>query len=173
MTEPHASSLVQFGIPGLALAVAALFVAGAAAVGRTPRTAVLAALGVAASFAVSGALAASGALADVTRRPPVFPLLLVATPAITVVVSRSTLGRRLAEVLPLWALVGAQAFRLPLELVMHRAVGDGVMTVDMSFEGYNFDIVTGATALVLGVVLYLRPVPRGVLLAWNVMGSVL
>jgi hypothetical protein len=43
----------------------------------------------------------------------------------------------------------------------------------MSYSGYNFDLVSGATALVLGVALFRGHVPRGVVLAWNFLGLVL
>jgi hypothetical protein len=56
---------------------------------------------------------------------------------------------------------------------MHEAASQGVMPMVMSFGGYNFDIVTGATALVLGLALYFRSLPRGVVLAWNALGVLL
>jgi len=37
----------------------------------------------------------------------------------------------------------------------------------------SFDIVTGATALVLGLVMAVREVPRRVVQAWNVLGLML
>jgi hypothetical protein len=64
-------------------------------------------------------------------------------------------------------------FRLPLELVMHRAAEEGVMPSVMSYGGYNFDIVSGITGGVLGWALARGEVPRGVIVAWNVLGSVL
>jgi len=58
---------------------------------------------------------------------------------------------RLARGTPLAVLVIVQSFRLPLELAMHRAFVEGLMPVQMSYSGLNFDIVTGTTALVLGL----------------------
>ena len=72
---------------------------------------------------------------------------------------------------PIGTLVSLQAFRLPLELVMHRAARLGIMPPELSYDGNNLDIITGATAMVLGVLMATgRRVPRGVLLAWNVWG---
>ncbi len=62
----------------------------------------------------------------------------------------SKLGGEAAARRSLAALIGFQSFRLPLELVMHHAVETGVMPNQLSFTGYNFDIATGAAALVLG-----------------------
>jgi hypothetical protein len=43
----------------------------------------------------------------------------------------------------------------------------------MSFGGRNFDIVTGITAAVLGLLLWKRSLPRWVVQAWNVVGILL
>jgi len=47
------------------------------------------------------------------------------------------------------------------------------MPIQMSFAGDNFDVVTGATALLLAVFAARYDVPRSVVLAWNALGFVL
>ena len=177
-----ASNLVRFGIPGIALLLAALFVfavfRSAERAGLPPRERVkqagLAALGVTGFMAFIAALALSGLLGRFDLRPPPLVLWMVGTLVSALAVGFSRLGRRLAEQLPLVALVGFQAFRLPLELVMHRAATDGVMPRVMSFGGYNFDIVSGTLAALLGVALARGlAVPRSVLVLWNVVGLTL
>jgi hypothetical protein len=176
---PQASPLVTFGIAGIALVLAVLFVLAVRAV--TPgaargRATALAALGVSAWLALTFGLAAGGVLARFDSRPPPFVLLLVAIVALAVGLARSRLGARLATGLPLVALVGFQCFRLPLELVMHRAAREGVMPVEMSFGGYNFDVLSGVTAGLLAVVLLgakgheSSTALRALVVAWNVMG---
>jgi hypothetical protein len=118
-------------------------------------------------------LAASGVLRRFDLTPPPFAGLALAVTIIGIVVSLSPLGTLLVRGLPLWVLVGSQVFRFPLELVMHRAYLEGVMPVQMSYSGRNFDIVTGITAGVLGLWLARRPVPRWVVAAWNLLGFVL
>jgi hypothetical protein len=171
-----ASHLVLFGIPSIALALAALFVWGVAFT-ATPeargRQALYAAGGAVAFLGYVAVLALSGALARFDLRPPPFLLWVLSTVAFALGVGLSPLGRRLAAGLPFAALVGFQAFRLPLELVMHRAADDGVMPSIMSYGGYNFDIVSGITAAILSIFLLRGKVPRGVILAWNILGSVL
>jgi hypothetical protein len=43
----------------------------------------------------------------------------------------------------------------------------------MSFTGYNFDIVSGATALPLALLAWRRPLPRPLIMLWNVTGQLL
>jgi hypothetical protein len=170
------SNLVLFGIPTIALALAALFVWAVAHTAKPEarvRQALLAAGGAIAFLTYVAVLALSGALARFDLRPPPFLLWAVSTVAFALGVGLSPLGRRLAAGLPFAALVGFQAFRLPLELVMHRAAADGVMPSVMSYGGYNFDIVSGITGAILGFFLLRGEVPRGVIRAWNILGSVL
>ena len=119
-------------------------------------------------------LAWTGVLAQWSMRPPPMILLFVAIVAGGWWIARSELGDRLARGLPLALLVGVQSFRMPLELVMHRAYTEGVMPEQMSYSGSNFDIVTGATALLLAAAIWrFAAVPRVVVLAWNLLGLAL
>jgi hypothetical protein len=175
------SPLVRFGIMGIALLLAVTFVLGVASAARRAglsvsvqrRQSVLAALGMAGFLALLAGLALSGLLARFDLRPPPLMLWMLSTLGGALAVGLSPLGKRLATELPFAALVGFQAFRLPLELVMHRAAAEHVMPSIMSYGGYNFDIVSGTSALALGLLLARRPVPRFVLVAWNALGSLL
>jgi hypothetical protein len=115
----------------------------------------------------------SGVINPLTGPPFPFGLLMASILVLGILVARSEVGDRLARGLPLAYLVGFQAFRFPLELAMHRAYSEGVMPLQMSYSGRNFDIVTGITALVLGGVLMVRPVPKWIVTAWNVLGLAL
>lgn len=139
--------------------------------GRPGRT-VAAALAAAAWLALTGLGAARGVIAF-DSRPPTFMVLMGIMIVGTVALARSPLGRRLAAGLPLALLVGWQGFRLPLELMMHRAQREGLMPVQMSYEGMNFDIVTGATALVVAALIAAGRASRRLVWAWNILGSVL
>lgn len=173
-----APALVFFGIPALAVLVAVLFVVGVRhavrAAGRPPavvqRATIVAALAVAAWMALSAMLASAGVFLRFDLRPPPMLLMMVAIFGGGVALALSRVGRWLSA-LPLGVLVLAQGFRFPLELVMHQAAGAGVMPVQLSYSGYNFDIVTGASALVLGALLLKGRAPRALVWAWNLFGS--
>ena len=70
-------------------------------------------------------------------------------------------------------LVGYQVFRVPLEWVLHELYSEGVIPVQMTYAGQNFDIVTGVLAAALA--LWIRAGHRTVWLAivWNIMGLAL
>jgi fructose-specific phosphotransferase system IIC component len=56
---------------------------------------------------------------------------------------------------------------------MHRAYVEGIMPVQMSYSGFNYDILTGITAGALGFWLHRRRVPRWVVASWNLLGFLL
>jgi hypothetical protein len=98
-------------------------------------------------------VAASRGLVRFQPLPPTFFFFLAVALALSVGFAVSRLGGRLAAAAPLTVLVALQAFRLPLELLMHRAYEEGVMPVQMSYSGRNFDIVTGSSAIVVAIVI--------------------
>jgi len=169
-TLPEASSLVTLGIPALAALVVALFLLAVrrAAPERLPVVAAI----TAAWLLVTGWPPRAGCLAPFNARPPPWGLVRVGAIRRAGAVSATRLGPALAEKTPLFALVAFHAFRLPLELIMHRAAGEHVMPSVMSYSGRNFDILTGATALVVAAILWRRP-SRALALLWNALGLAL
>lgn len=168
--DPGVGSTVAF--VAIVALVIGLFVAGLARVWSTRGLV----LGLGASVlwvGLTGAYVASGAPASGT------PGLIGFFASINVgaiALAFSPVGTKLIEGLPLWTLVAFQGFRLPLELVLHDWGDRGTVPVQMTFEGHNFDIVTGVSALaVAGFVLATRrrEAPRWMLWGFNVIGTAL
>ena len=118
-------------------------------------------------------LAASGVLLHFDWRPPPMVLLIVASLGVAAWIGFSKLGHQLAMGLPLASLVAFQAFRWPLELIMHRGFQQGFVPIQMTYAGRSFDIVTGVTAAILGITLARVRVSWLIVLLWNVMGLLL
>lgn len=120
-------------------------------------------------LALSALLAESGAL---TLLPDGLGLVLymLAANGGAVALAFSGLGQRLAQNLPLHALVGFQVFRLPLELVLHQWYMEGVLPVQMTYSGHNFDILTGVLAALLAPLIYLGKLSRRAAWGFNLVG---
>jgi hypothetical protein len=56
---------------------------------------------------------------------------------------------------------------------MHRAYEEGIMPGQMSYSGYNFDIVTGITAIIVAGLLLAGRMPAWGVRLWNWMGLAL
>ncbi len=152
--------MAAIGIAGLAVLMAALVAyASGWRVG----------LVIAGVMGVEFFVASQGVLKQWERLPPALMVMMLVVSTLTVWLAFS---KRLDH-LPVAVIVLSQAFRLPLELFMHGAYTDGIMPKQMSFSGCNFDIVTGATAVVVGAMALRGAAPRWLLVAWNLMGSLL
>jgi hypothetical protein len=164
--------MTGIGITVLAVVVAALTVT---LVGRAAgrRAGVVAGLVVAMMMVAEYALASSGVLREWTRRPPPFMLAVAVPIVLALVTALSGFGRRIAASASFAWIIGIQSFRFPLELLMHRAATTGLMPPQMSYSGRNFDIVSGMLAIVVAVVASRSPRSRGLVIAWNVIGTLL
>jgi hypothetical protein len=176
MIEPGPISGAIFVL--IVLTLAGLLIWGVARAGRalgepseqTRRWVGWTALGVAVWLAATGFASYSGILRTAQRPPPLF-LFVLGSLLVNVIAAFSPLGTRLLRGLPIPALVGYQAFRLPLELVLHAWVEQGVLPNQMSFSGHNFDIISGLTALLTAAWMIKHPNSRAVVLGWNLLGS--
>ncbi len=78
---------------------------------------------------------------------PRLPLFFVAINLVSLVAALAPPGRWLATTVPLAWLVAFQAFRLPLELILHDWAATGTIPSTMTWTGKNWDIITGIVAL--------------------------
>jgi hypothetical protein len=112
---------------------------------------VMAALLVWLSYA--GLLGYSGVLKNTTTHPPgivflVVPVLLFLLVFLAFLVL-STASARVALAFPLWILLGAQSFRICVELFLHQLWIDGLVPKMLTFEGANVDIYVAASAALI------------------------
>lgn len=117
--------------------------------------------------------AESGVLREWDAVPPPFGLFVVAIVTLAVVIAFTSYGDRLARGLPIWLLVAVQGFRFPLEMAMHAMYERGIMPVQMSYSGRNFDIVTGVSALAVAGLVSTGRGGRRLVLLWNAGGLAL
>jgi hypothetical protein len=173
LSEPAVFAFVLIPLVLAALFVRATWTAWHSA-GESPararRAAVFALLGSALWMAATWMVASRGLLLDWQATPPPFALFVLAIFALAVTLSFSRVGRLFASQIPLWMLVGVQAFRFPLELAMHRMYERGIMPGQMSYSGRSFDILTGITAIVVALLVRTGRGGRPLVLAWNLMG---
>ena len=77
---------------------------------------------------------------------------------------------------PPWKWVALQTFRLPLELLLYSLFMHGVIGRQMTFAGFNFDILVGLSALAVAGLLHRHGTRRWaqqIAIAWNLMGLLL
>ena len=124
-------------------------------------------------MAVQFIAASTGYLRQWDRIPPPLFQVVIWTLLVTVIFSRSKPAAAIAQRTCWPVLIATQAFRLPLELTMHHAASTGVMPVQMSYSGLNFDILTGLSAIVLSAALAFGRAGRTAIRIWNILGFLL
>ena len=119
-------------------------------------------------------LSSNGFFADFTHLPPrpgvalLFPLPFVLLAAF------SKKGTYLLQTIPLHWLIYMQSFRIAVELLLLLAFIGGRLPVQMTFEGRNFDIITGFLALPVGyLVATRRAYAKKLAIAFNIVGMIL
>lgn len=111
-----------------------------------------------------------GFYADTTSLPPRPAALLAPMFVLILAMVLLPAGRRWMQRVDLMALVLLNATRIPVELVLHESWRAGLAPQDMTYAGLNFDIVSGITAVLLALLLALRPgTSRGLLIGWNLL----
>lgn len=67
-------------------------------------------------------------------------------------------------------LVALQSFRISVELLLWRLFVLNEMPIQMSFEGRNWDVLTGITAIFVAYFIKRRQMSKTVLIIWNLVG---
>lgn len=122
-------------------------------------------------LALTGFLSLQGFFAQFEVVPPrlLFGVLPAVVAVLFLVFFRRT--REWLIALPEAWVIGFQAFRIPVELVLWSLAHHAIVPTAMTFEGRNFDILTGLTApLVAYFGLVRGRWPRWAIVAWNAMG---
>lgn len=143
--------------------VALLRTSPAVAPGSGPKGLASVALVLGVSVVVPGVLAGAGLLDRYAPLPAPALLVVLLVTVCTISLGRSRAGQRLAVGVPLAVLISYQVFRAPLEVLLDQLYLEGVIPVEMTFAGRNFDIVSGLSAAVFAIFLVRGRVPRAVI----------
>ena len=125
-------------------------------------------------LAVSAWLAISGKFLDFQSTPP--KMLAAIIPPILAIayIANSIRVNRILQVLPHSWMINMQFYRVLMELFLLLMFTSGALPVQMTFEGRNFDIITGITAPVVAYFCFTKQAwPKIIALLWNAAGFLL
>ena len=130
--------------------------------------------GLLAWLALLAFLAQSGFFRNFQILPP--RIAFAVLPPVLIILFLAGSGRvsRLLAVLPPGWLVGAQGFRVSVEIVLWLLFLDNLVPVQMTFEGLNYDVLAGLTAPVIALYLARNPKRKKTVgVVWNILGLLL
>jgi hypothetical protein len=119
-------------------------------------------------------LSYKGFFADFSKLPPRPALAMLIPFPFVLLVAFSKKGTQLLRSVPPHWLILMQSFRIVVELLIWFAFLAGKLPVQMSFEGRNFDVITGVLALPVGLLLVRKKSYASKLaIAFNIAGILL
>jgi hypothetical protein len=124
-------------------------------------------------LAITGILGYTTKLHDFSHQPPRIVLLIALAVIGVYFGSYFSAASKLIETPGLAWLIGLQVFRVAVEIFLllgHRA---GFVPVQMTFEGRNWDLLTGLTALPMAWLVARKKAPKWLIYVWNSMGLAL
>jgi hypothetical protein len=118
--------------------------------------------------------ASMGVFAQFDQFPPRLPMVLFAASLTIVFLITRPVTKKLAMAVPLhWPLI-LQGFRVPLEFILWSLFINDALPEQMTFSGYNYDIISGILGLMLGVGLLKGWVQsKAIVLIYNIIGLIL
>ncbi len=135
------------------------------------RTAFRVLAGLSAWFIYAGLMGYFGVLKNTAMRPPGTAFLLVPVLFfLFLFIVRFSANARIILAFPLWIILGAQCFRVGVELFLHQLWIGGLVPKMLTFEGANVDIYIGASAPVIAWLSTRGRLGLKLALAWNVLG---
>lgn len=112
---------------------------------------------------VIGVLSFVGFFQDTTQFPPRFIFVIIPSVAILVYCFKTLKNEELAIK---W-LIGLHVLRIPVELVLFKLYLQQQIPVIMTFEGWNWDILSGVSAVVIFSLFIQKKLPKTIFIIWN------
>ena len=97
-------------------------------------------------------------------------LIMVLVPNIIIFIARSKMVNKLVHYVPREWPVGVQSFRILMEICLWWLALEAIIPERMSFEGWNFDILTGLTAPLIAWAIAKGKASNSLILWWNIFG---
>lgn len=119
-----------------------------------------------------GVLSLNGFFSDFSKLPP-RPLWVIIIPTVffIIIAFTRTTGEILLAIPPYW-LVVMQTFRILVEILLWKTFMLNLLPIQMTFEGSNFDGLSGLLAVPVAMILSKKWAPK-LLLAFNLVGLLL
>ncbi|HEY3405652.1 MAG TPA: hypothetical protein VGK59_19850 [Ohtaekwangia sp.] len=119
---------------------------------------------------ITGVLSYSGFLSDFSMFPPRLGIVLIIPLIVIVWVTRTETVREILVHIPQQQIIRIQSFRIFVEILLWMLFLEKLLPVQMSFEGRNFDVLSGLTALIIVWLLNLKKISRTGIIVWNLFG---
>jgi hypothetical protein len=102
--------------------------------------------------------------------PPRLLIVLLPPLIATLLFARSKKVASLLQMIPQQSIIYVQSFRIMMEIILWALFMENIIPKQMTFEGFNVDILVGITAIVIGYVAMSHKISNRWIIVWNVAG---
>jgi len=130
-------------------------------------------IGLIAWAVVTSILSLAGILGNFSTFPPKILIVLI-IPLIVIIWAVRT--KEVKEILlhtPPQSIIWIQSFRIVVEILIWRLFVDNLAPIQMTFEGRNFDILSGLSAVIVAILVASKKISSPLVIAWNFAGLAL
>jgi len=125
-------------------------------------------------LATIGVLAHLGFFADFQILPPRLLVGVIPPLILTIILLRSKMFSKVLAHIPMSWLVYVQSFRILMEIILWMGMLAEFVPFQMTFTGFNYDIIVGVTAILGGMVFFGKGrLRRFEAIIWNIFGILL
>lgn len=121
---------------------------------------------------LTGILASKGFFTNFSTPPPRVMFLIILPLPVVLRISFSKKFAAILKVVPPHWLIAMQAFRIVVELLLLKTYASGLLPKQMTFEGGNFDIISGLLAIPIAIAIARKRNPL-LIKAYNIAGLLL
>jgi hypothetical protein len=115
----------------------------------------------------TGIVAYTGFFSDFTAMPPRLFLVLI-VPLITIIwIMNNETASKIINAMSATKLLGLQVFRVFVEILLWALFVQKLLPEQMTFEGRNFDVLSGITGPIMAWLVYKQKVSKRIVIAWN------
>lgn len=115
-------------------------------------------------------LSVSGFLGDFSKFPPRIGIVVVVPLVVIIWITRTQTMREILLHVPQQKIIRLQSFRIIVEILLWLLFIENLLPVQMTFEGGNFDVLSGLTAIVMVWLLNHNKISKTGLIIWNLAG---
>jgi hypothetical protein len=116
----------------------------------------------------------TGFYTDASGVPPRFALLIVPQLILFVILFVTKRGRLFLDGLDIKKMTFLHVVRIPVEITLYLLAAEKWVPELMTFEGYNFDIFSGVSAIVVYYFVFIKQKGgKTILLVWNILCLIL
>ncbi|HMG89781.1 MAG TPA: hypothetical protein VK589_06970 [Chryseolinea sp.] len=112
-------------------------------------------------------LSLSGILSDFNSFPPKIGIVLIIPLVAIIWMVRTKEVKEILMHTPPESIIWLQSFRIVVEVLIWRLFVDNLAPIQMTFEGRNFDILSGITALAVAYLVANKKISSLLVIIWN------